>query len=107
MCVCVCVSVLAAVDSLCSDLLSSRGRAIDPAAAVTRAVINVICTLVFSSTYRHDDPELQEVMRYNDGLVEIITRGGLVDIYPWLKVFIPYLYLLFKFGHLADAKRLT
>ncbi|XP_076019338.1 cytochrome P450 17A2 [Genypterus blacodes] len=26
-------------------------------------------------------------MQYNDGIVQTIVRGGLVDIYPWLKVF--------------------
>lgn len=58
----------------------------DPSPAVTRAVTNVVCTLVFSSTYGHGDAELQEVMRYNDGIIQTIARGGLVDIFPWLKV---------------------
>ncbi|XP_041842138.1 steroid 17-alpha-hydroxylase/17,20 lyase isoform X1 [Melanotaenia boesemani] len=79
--------VLSAVDSLCIELLSNGTRGFDPCPAVTRAVTNVVCTLVFSSTYRHGDCELQEVIRYNNGIVETIARGGLVDIYPWLKVF--------------------
>lgn len=58
----------------------------DPAPAVTRAVTNVVCRLVFSATYRHGDSELQEVLRYNDGIVQTIAGGGLVDIYPWMKV---------------------
>uniref|UniRef100_A0A3Q1BNZ6 Steroid 21-hydroxylase n=1 Tax=Amphiprion ocellaris TaxID=80972 RepID=A0A3Q1BNZ6_AMPOC len=79
--------VLLAVDGLCIELLSSGRRGFDPSPAVTRAVTNVVCTLVFSATYRHGDAELQEVMRYNDGIVQTIARGGLVDIYPWMKVF--------------------
>ncbi|XP_036967092.1 steroid 17-alpha-hydroxylase/17,20 lyase isoform X3 [Acanthopagrus latus] len=79
--------VLSSVDGLCAELLSAGGRGFDPSPAVTRAVTNVVCTLVFSATYRHGDAELQEVMRYNDGIVQTITRGGLVDIYPWMKVF--------------------
>ncbi|CAJ1048364.1 steroid 17-alpha-hydroxylase/17%2C20 lyase-like [Xyrichtys novacula] len=79
--------VLSSVDSLCAELLSSGRRGFDPSPAVTRAVTNVVCTLVFSATYRHGDAELQEVIRYNDGIVQTITRGGLVDIYPWMKVF--------------------
>ncbi|TWW63247.1 steroid 17-alpha-hydroxylase/17,20 lyase isoform X1 [Takifugu flavidus] len=79
--------VLAAVDSLCEELLSMEGRGFDPAPAVTRAVTNVVCMLVFSATYRHGDSELQEVLRYNDGIVQTIAGGGLVDIYPWMKVF--------------------
>lgn len=74
------------MDGLCADLLSAGGHGFDPSPAVTRAVTNVVCMLVFSATYRHGDAELQEVMRYNDGIVQTITRGGLVDIYPWMKV---------------------
>lgn len=54
--------------------------------AVTRAITNVVCTLVFSATYSHGDSELQDVLKYNDGIVQTIARGGLVDIYPWMKV---------------------
>ncbi|KAM6909405.1 cytochrome P450 17A2 [Xenentodon cancila] len=79
--------VLSAVDSLCVELLSNGTRDFDPSPAVTRAVTNVVCTLVFSSGYRRGDKELQEVIRYNNGIVETIARGGLVDIYPWMKVF--------------------
>uniref|UniRef100_A0A3Q0T0X6 Steroid 21-hydroxylase n=1 Tax=Amphilophus citrinellus TaxID=61819 RepID=A0A3Q0T0X6_AMPCI len=79
--------VLTAVESLCAELLSSERQGIDPSSAITRAVTNVVCTLVFSATYQHSDTELQEVIQYNNGIVETIARGGLVDIYPWLKVF--------------------
>ncbi|KAF3837577.1 hypothetical protein F7725_005041, partial [Dissostichus mawsoni] len=78
--------VRSSVDDLCLELLSGGGQGFDPSPAVTRAVTNVVCTLVFSSTYRHGDAELQEVMRYNDGIVETIAGGGLLDIYPWIKV---------------------
>ncbi|XP_030018236.1 cytochrome P450 17A2 [Sphaeramia orbicularis] len=79
--------VLSSVDSLCSELLSNGSQSFDPSPAITRAVTNVVCTLVFSATYSPGDTELQEVIRYNDGIVQTIARGGLVDIYPWIKVF--------------------
>ncbi|KAK2863406.1 hypothetical protein Q5P01_002939 [Channa striata] len=79
--------VLSSVDSLCVELLSGGKRGFDPSPAVTRAVTNIVCTLVFSATYRHGDAELQEVIKYNDGIVETIARGGLVDIYPWMRMF--------------------
>ncbi|XP_034020066.1 steroid 17-alpha-hydroxylase/17,20 lyase [Thalassophryne amazonica] len=79
--------VLSCVDSLCAELLSNKGRGFDPSPAVTRAVTNVVCTLVFSATYGPGDAELQEVMQYNNGIVQTIARGALVDIYPWMKVF--------------------
>ncbi|CDR00625.1 unnamed protein product, partial [Oncorhynchus mykiss] len=78
--------VLEAVEALCCDLQASRGQAIDPDPPLMRAVTNVVCTLVFSSTYQHGDPELTTVMEYNDGIVQTIARGGLVDIFPWLRV---------------------
>ncbi|XP_060886707.1 steroid 17-alpha-hydroxylase/17,20 lyase [Labrus mixtus] len=79
--------VLSSVDSLCVELMSAGCRGFDPSPAVTRAVTNVVCQLVFSATYRHGDAELQEVIQYNNGIVQTITRGGLVDIFPWMKVF--------------------
>ncbi|XP_077444404.1 cytochrome P450 17A2 isoform X7 [Stigmatopora argus] len=79
--------VLSEADGLCGELLSGEGRGVDPSPAVTAAVTNVVCTLVFGSAYRRGDEELEEVLRYNDGIVRTITRGGLVDIFPWMKVF--------------------
>lgn len=79
-------AVLSEVDSLCSELLASSSCGFDPSVAVTRAITNVVCTLVFSATYSHGDSELQDVLKYNDGIVQTIARGGLLDIYPWMKV---------------------
>ena len=100
--VCVIVTVLEAADCLVAELLSLRAQheclgnsvcegvckcvCLDPAAAVLRAVTNVVCRLVFSGNYSSGDPELREVMDYNDGIVQTIARGDLVDIYPWLRV---------------------
>lgn len=74
------------MDSLCTELLASSFCGFDPSVAVTRAITNVVCTLVFSATYSHGDSELRDVLEYNDGIVQTIARGGLVDIYPWMKV---------------------
>uniref|UniRef100_A0A3Q3QD15 Cytochrome P450, family 17, subfamily A, polypeptide 2 n=1 Tax=Monopterus albus TaxID=43700 RepID=A0A3Q3QD15_MONAL len=71
---------------LCAELLSSGTRGFDPSLAVTRAVTNVVCMLVFSATYHQGDTELQEVVLYNQGILDTIARGALVDIYPWMKV---------------------
>ncbi|XP_063043463.1 steroid 17-alpha-hydroxylase/17,20 lyase [Engraulis encrasicolus] len=79
--------VLEAADCLVEELLSLRAQGVDPAPAILRAVTNVVCRLVFSGNYRPGDPELQEVMDYNDGIVQTIARGDLVDIFPWLRVF--------------------
>uniref|UniRef100_A0A3B1KB66 Cytochrome P450, family 17, subfamily A, polypeptide 2 n=1 Tax=Astyanax mexicanus TaxID=7994 RepID=A0A3B1KB66_ASTMX len=79
--------VLDAAESLCSDLQACRGQHVDLCPMLMRAVTNVVCRLVFNSSYRPHDPELQQVMDYNDGIVQTIARGGLVDIFPWLQIF--------------------
>ncbi|KAG1926380.1 steroid 17-alpha-hydroxylase/17,20 lyase-like [Pimephales promelas] len=79
--------VLEAADSLCEELGSLRGQRSDLSPVLMRAVTNVICRLVFSSSYQPDDPELLKVMDYNEGIVQTIARGGLVDIFPWLRIF--------------------
>ncbi|XP_048092139.1 steroid 17-alpha-hydroxylase/17,20 lyase [Alosa alosa] len=95
--------VLEAADCLVAELLSlgaqrecvgngvcegvCRCVCVDPAPAILRAVTNVVCRLVFSGNYSAGDPELREVMDYNDGIVQTIARGALVDIYPWLRIF--------------------
>ncbi|CAL1591059.1 unnamed protein product [Knipowitschia caucasica] len=78
--------VLSSVDDLLQELCGA-GRALDPFSAITRAVTNVVCTLVFSATYRPHDPELQQVIQYTNGIVQTLATGALVDIYPWLKYF--------------------
>ncbi|XP_047663451.1 steroid 17-alpha-hydroxylase/17,20 lyase isoform X2 [Tachysurus fulvidraco] len=79
--------VLDAVDSLCSDLQACRGQSVDMCPILMRAVTNVVCRLVFGSSYEPHDPELQQVIDYNDGIVRTIARGSLVDIFPWLQIF--------------------
>ncbi|XP_066575883.1 cytochrome P450 17A2 [Amia ocellicauda] len=72
---------------LCSAFLERAGEPLDPESALTRAVTNIVCTLVFSSRYQPQDPEFHTVMEYNSGIVQTIARGNLVDIFPWLKIF--------------------
>lgn len=76
-----------AADDLCEELQACRGQSSDLSVVLMRAVTNVICRLVFSSSYQPSDPELQTVIQYNDGIVQTIARGGLVDIFPWLRIF--------------------
>ncbi|XP_051515219.1 steroid 17-alpha-hydroxylase/17,20 lyase [Myxocyprinus asiaticus] len=79
--------VLEAADSLCEELQVCGGQSLDLSPVLMRAVTNVVCQLVFSSSYQPNDPELLKVMDYNDGIVQTIARGGLVDVFPWLRIF--------------------
>ncbi|KTF88450.1 hypothetical protein cypCar_00041718 [Cyprinus carpio] len=76
-----------AAEDLCEELRSCSGQSSDLSPVLMRAVTNVICRLVFSSSYQRNDPEFLTVMDYNDGIVQTIARGGLVDIFPWLRIF--------------------
>ncbi|KAL4618204.1 steroid 17-alpha-hydroxylase/17,20 lyase-like isoform X1 [Arapaima gigas] len=73
--------------SLCADLSAQASQPLDLRLPLMRAVTNVVCTLVFSSTYQPSDPEFHSVMEYNSGIVQTIARGSMVDIFPWLKIF--------------------
>ncbi|XP_018594225.2 cytochrome P450 17A2 isoform X2 [Scleropages formosus] len=73
--------------SLCSDLSAQSGQPVDLELPLMQAVTNVVCTLVFGSTYQPHDPEFHSVMEYNSGIVQTIARGNVVDIFPWLKIF--------------------
>ncbi|XP_055044674.2 cytochrome P450 17A2 isoform X1 [Misgurnus anguillicaudatus] len=79
--------VLDAADSLCEELQNCSGQSLDLSPVLMRAVTNVVCRLVFNSSYKPNDPELLKVMDYNDGIIQTIARGGLVDIFPWLRIF--------------------
>ncbi|KAJ8262230.1 hypothetical protein GJAV_G00164080 [Gymnothorax javanicus] len=73
--------------NLCSELLTLAEQQLDIGPVLMRAVTNVVCALVFGSTYQTHDPELKAVMDYNTGIVQTIARGGLVDVFPWLRFF--------------------
>lgn len=83
--------VLDAADSLCEELQAYKGQCLDLSAVLMRAVTNVVCRLVFNSSYQPNDPELLKVMDYNDGIIQTIARGGLVDIFPWLRVCLTFM----------------
>uniref|UniRef100_H2ZVK5 Cytochrome P450, family 17, subfamily A, polypeptide 2 n=1 Tax=Latimeria chalumnae TaxID=7897 RepID=H2ZVK5_LATCH len=74
-------------EKLCSQLQETLGTPVDLGPELIRAITNVVCTLVFNSSYEKGDPEFHMVMDYNNGIVETIAGGSLVDTFPWLKTF--------------------
>nr|XP_014339337.1 PREDICTED: steroid 17-alpha-hydroxylase/17,20 lyase-like [Latimeria chalumnae] len=72
-------------EKLCSQLQETLGTPVDLGPELIRAITNVVCTLVFNSSYEKGDPEFHMVMDYNNGIVETIAGGSLVDTFPWLK----------------------
>ena len=51
--------------------------------------MNVICALVFGSRYELDDPEFTKFIEINDTIVNMVSAGSVVDVFPWLR-FIPF-----------------
>ncbi|KAJ8248144.1 hypothetical protein GJAV_G00238810 [Gymnothorax javanicus] len=74
-------------DSMCRTLQELQSTAVDLAPELSRAVTNVICSLCFNSSYSRGDPEFQDMLRYNQGIVDTVAKDSLVDIFPWLQIF--------------------
>ncbi|KAL2083457.1 hypothetical protein ACEWY4_021230 [Coilia grayii] len=74
-------------DAMCETLGEMQSLAVDLAPELTRAVTNVICSLCFSSSYKHGDKEFEDMLDYSQGIVDTVAKDSLVDIFPWLQIF--------------------
>uniref|UniRef100_A0A4W3GZD3 Steroid 17-alpha-hydroxylase/17,20 lyase-like n=1 Tax=Callorhinchus milii TaxID=7868 RepID=A0A4W3GZD3_CALMI len=74
-------------EALCCQVLARGDEGFDPDALLTGTVTNVICRLVFGSSYRPGDTELETVMACINGIAETAGNSGLVDTFPWLQIF--------------------
>ena len=76
-------------DLLLKRVRSRNGRPHDITKEIRLAVMNVICALVFGSRYELDDPEFTKFIEINDTIVNMVSAGSVVDVFPWLR-FIPF-----------------
>ncbi|XP_061414729.1 steroid 17-alpha-hydroxylase/17,20 lyase-like [Lethenteron reissneri] len=79
------LALISALGETTSDSTSSATS--DPEQELSRASTNVIMRLVFGTRYSRGDPGLQTMLDYSRGIVEIVAKDDLVDIFPWLRVF--------------------
>ncbi|KAM9618566.1 steroid 17-alpha-hydroxylase/17,20 lyase [Trichechus inunguis] len=79
--------ILQEISLLCDFLATQNGQSIDLESPVFLAVTNMIAMFCFNSSYKYDDPDLKIIQSYNKSILESLGTGGLVDVFPWLKVF--------------------
>uniref|UniRef100_A0A8C8ZD46 Steroid 17-alpha-hydroxylase/17,20 lyase n=1 Tax=Prolemur simus TaxID=1328070 RepID=A0A8C8ZD46_PROSS len=70
---------------LCDVLLTYDGQSIDISLPIFLAITNIICFICFNNSYKYGDPELTVIQEYNEGILENLGNGSLVDIFPWLQ----------------------
>nr|XP_061806332.1 cytochrome P450 2K1-like [Nerophis lumbriciformis] len=63
-----------------------RGEAFDTQQAINHAVSNIICSLVFGSRFRYDDPAFRAMVWRNSRAIQIVSGPSLqlYNMYPWL-----------------------
>ncbi|XP_007938214.1 steroid 17-alpha-hydroxylase/17,20 lyase [Orycteropus afer afer] len=79
--------ILEEISALCDFLVTHNEQSIDLELPLFLAVTNMISMFCFNSSYKYDDPDLKIIHDYNKGILDNLGSGGLVDIFPWLKIF--------------------
>ncbi|XP_040848126.1 steroid 17-alpha-hydroxylase/17,20 lyase [Ochotona curzoniae] len=75
------------VSVFCDLLAAFDGQTINLTTSVFTAITNIICLICFNTSYTKEDPELQIMQHYNEGIINTLDKDTLVDIFPWLKIF--------------------
>ncbi|XP_006831538.1 PREDICTED: steroid 17-alpha-hydroxylase/17,20 lyase-like [Chrysochloris asiatica] len=79
--------ILQEISLLCDFLATQDGQSVDLDLPVFLAVTNIISMFCFNFSYKHDDPDLKIIHDYNKSILDTLGSGGLVDIFPWMKIF--------------------
>ncbi|XP_069756286.1 steroid 17-alpha-hydroxylase/17,20 lyase [Narcine bancroftii] len=79
--------ILKGVSSTCTQLEELVDSPLDILPEMAWMVTNVISLLCFNSSYEKDDPEFLKVREYTQGILKVVGKGILIDIFPWLKYF--------------------
>ncbi|XP_043839527.1 steroid 17-alpha-hydroxylase/17,20 lyase [Dromiciops gliroides] len=74
-------------DYLCKCLAATQGQSMDPSLYLFMASANVICQFCFSTSWKHDDKDIETMMNFSYNIITNIGKDSLVDIFPWIKVF--------------------
>lgn len=74
------------LSALCDFLATCDGQVKDLSSSIFMTVVNIICMICFSVSYKEGDMELVTIRRFTTGFVNSLSDDNLVDIFPWLKV---------------------
>ncbi|XP_003475015.1 steroid 17-alpha-hydroxylase/17,20 lyase isoform X2 [Cavia porcellus] len=75
------------LSALCDFLATCDGQVKDLSSSIFMTVVNIICMICFSVSYKEGDMELVTIRRFTTGFVNSLSDDNLVDIFPWLKIF--------------------
>ncbi|KAI4530539.1 hypothetical protein MG293_019428 [Ovis ammon polii] len=72
---------------LCDFLATQHGQSIDLSEPLSLAVTNIISFICFNFSFKNEDPALKAIQNVNDGILEVLSKEVLLDIFPALKIF--------------------
>ncbi|XP_043331477.1 steroid 17-alpha-hydroxylase/17,20 lyase-like isoform X2 [Cervus canadensis] len=70
---------------LCDFLATQHGESIDLSEPLSLAVTNIISFICFNFSFKNEDPALKAIQNVNDGILEVLSKELLLDIFPVLK----------------------
>lgn len=53
------------------------------------AIINIMWTIITGQSFDYDDPKFKEVAEKLEQMLTVVSWGGPINIWPWLKHIIP------------------
>uniref|UniRef100_A0AC11B8V0 Cytochrome P450, family 17, subfamily A, polypeptide 1 n=1 Tax=Ovis aries TaxID=9940 RepID=A0AC11B8V0_SHEEP len=71
---------------LCDFLATQHGQSIDLSEPLSLAVTNIISFICFNFSFKNEDPALKAIQNVNDGILEVLGKEVLLDIFPALKL---------------------
>ena len=71
---------------LCDFLATQHGESIDLSEPLSLAVTNIISFICFNFSFKNEDPALKAIQNVSDGILEVLSKEVLLDIFPVLKV---------------------
>lgn len=66
---------------------SHKGALFDPAGALTTAVANIMCKLVFGQRFEHGDREFEKIFQLFNESIRLAEFAGAVNFLPFLRHF--------------------
>ncbi|CAG2240789.1 CYP1A1 [Mytilus edulis] len=80
-------AIISEAELLTNNMLSSKGKPVNPHNEIYLSVGNIICALCFGQRYQRDDEDFVFLVKMNDKFMATMGAGNPVDIMPWMRHF--------------------
>uniref|UniRef100_A0A8C3WNB6 Steroid 17-alpha-hydroxylase/17,20 lyase n=1 Tax=Catagonus wagneri TaxID=51154 RepID=A0A8C3WNB6_9CETA len=74
------------VRALCDYLATRSGESIDLSDPVSMAVTNIVSFICFNFVFKKEDPALQAIVNFNNGILEATGKEILRDMFPGIRL---------------------